>query len=328
MAVIPISTRAEPHPHLRALNILRDLPAVADLIELCFASTMDSEGQRYVQDMRRAGRDESFLHWATKMAESTSLPMTGYIWEENGKVLGNASLVPFRHNGQKLYLIANVATHPDSRRRGIARMLTERAMQHAQEHKAATWLHVRNDNPGAVQLYTDLGFQERARRTSWQARGDYSIPPLQSDISISGRADRDWPLQQEWLGRIYPDTLSWYRQWNFSPLQPGLWNWLYLLFVDINIRQWAASRGDRLEATLAWIPSGREPDALWLAAGSGSRPEALTSLLVHARRNLTGHPHLLLDYPTSEADDAIRAAGFYPLRTLIWMEYTGATSQT
>jgi ribosomal protein S18 acetylase RimI-like enzyme len=328
MASIPLTARAEAHPHLRALNILRDLPAVADLIELCFVNNMDSEGRRYVQDMRRAGRDESFLHWATKMAESASLPMTGYIWEENGRVLGNASLAPFRHNGQRLYLIANVATHPDARRRGIARTLTERAMRHAQEQKAAVWLHVRDDNPGAVQLYRDLGFQERARRTSWQARSDHSLPPPQTDISISGRADRDWPHQQEWLRRLYPDSLSWYRQWNFSALRPGLWNWFYMLFVDINLRQWTASRGDQLQAALAWMPSGRESDALWLAAGSGARPEALTSLLIHARRNLTGHPQLLLDYPTGEADDAIRAAGFSPLRTLIWMEYTGATSRT
>ena len=133
MASIPLTARAEAHPHLRALNILRDLPAVADLIELCFSNTMDSEGQRYVQDMRRAGRDDSFLRWATKMTETTSLPLTGYIWEENGKIVGNASLVPFRRKNERIYLIANVATHPDFRRRGIARALTERAYAEARK---------------------------------------------------------------------------------------------------------------------------------------------------------------------------------------------------
>ena len=38
---------------MRAMNMFRDLPAVADLIELCFASTMDNDGQRYIADMRR-----------------------------------------------------------------------------------------------------------------------------------------------------------------------------------------------------------------------------------------------------------------------------------
>src|SRR5687768_16478612 len=131
MSAIPLTARAEAHPHLRPLNMLRDLPAVADLIELCFATTMDSEGQRYVQDMRRAGSDASFMRWATRMAETTSLPLTGYVWEEAGRIVGNSSLVPFRHKQQRMYLIANVGVHPDFRRRGIARALTERALQHA-----------------------------------------------------------------------------------------------------------------------------------------------------------------------------------------------------
>jgi ribosomal protein S18 acetylase RimI-like enzyme len=170
MASFTISARAEQHTNLRPLSVLRDLPAVADLIEMCFSSTMDNDGKRYLQDMRRAGSDNSFLKWANRAAESTSLPLTGYIWEENGKIVGNASLVPFRHNSQRIYLIANVAVHPDHRRRGIARALTERALQHAREKKVNNiWLHVRDDNPGAIHLYQKLGFIERARRTSWRA---------------------------------------------------------------------------------------------------------------------------------------------------------------
>ena len=46
--------KIEEHPHVRALNVLRDLSTVADLIELCFAPTMDNDGQRYLSDMRRA----------------------------------------------------------------------------------------------------------------------------------------------------------------------------------------------------------------------------------------------------------------------------------
>ena len=169
---------------------------------------------------------------------------------------------------------------------------------------------------------------ERARRTSWQARGDQAATSPQSDTTITTRTARDWPQQQDWLRRLYPDTLAWYHPWNFSALQPGLWNWLYLAFVDMNVRQWSAltGAGQHLEAALAWIPSGRGSNSLWLAAGSGSRPDAVTSLLIHARRILFTHPRLTLDYPSSEAGEAIRAAGFTATRTLIWMEHTSATS--
>ena len=323
MASFTISARAEQHPNLRPLSILRDLPAVADLIEMCFSNTMDNDGKRYVQDMRRAGKDNSFLQWANRAAESTSLPLTGYIWEENGKIIGNASLVPFRNNKQRVYLIANVAVHPDHRRKGIARALTERAMQHAHEKKIKDiWLHVRDDNPGAIQLYTKLGFVERARRTSWQAVTDSHAPTLQTDIVLTNRHPRDWQTQLNWLARLYPDLLAWHRNWTFASLRPGFFNWLYLLFIDMNIRQWTAVRNNYMEASLSWIPDGRG-ESLFPAISDRSDPDALTALLLQARRDLSPYyPKVAMEFPSSEFDGAILAAGFKSIRTLIWMQAT------
>jgi len=323
MASISIPSRTEVHPNLRPLSILRDLPAVADLIELCFSNTMDSEGKRYLQDMRRAGSDNSFLQWANRTANSTSLPLSGYVWEENGKIMGNASLVPFRHQKERIYLIANIAVHPDFRRRGIARALTERTMRHAREKKVNNiWLHVREDNPGAIDLYTRLGFIERARRTSWQAATDPHGPILQTDLTLTNRNSGDWPMQLGWLSRLYPDLLAWHRNWNFNALRPGLWNWLYLLFVDINVRQWAAVRNNKMEAALAWIPDGRG-ESLFVATSERSDPAAVTALLLQARRDLArSHPSIGLEFPPSEFDGAILAAGFKSVRTLIWMQAT------
>jgi ribosomal protein S18 acetylase RimI-like enzyme len=323
MASFTISARAEQPANLRPLSILRDLPAVADLIELCFSSTMDNDGKRYVQDMRRAGNDNSFLKWANRAADSTSLPLTGYIWEENGKIIGNASLVPFRNNKQRVYLIANVAVHPEHRRKGIARILTERAMQHAHEKKINNiWLHVRDDNPGAIDLYTQLGFVERARRTSWQAVTDSHAPILKTDIAITNRHPRDWQTQLNWLSRLYPDLLAWHRNLTFASLRPGLFNWLYLLFIDMNIRQWTAVRKDQMEAALAWIPDGRG-ESLFPAISDRSDPVALTALLLQARRDMSPYyPKVAMEFPSTEFDGAILAAGFKPIRTLIWMQAT------
>ena len=323
MSSIILSARATPHPNLRPLSILRDLPAVADLIEICFSSTMDNDGKRYVQDMRRAGKDNSFIQWANRAAESTSLPLSGYVWEENGKIVGNASLIPFRHKKEHIYLIANIATHPDHRRKGIARALTERAMQHAHEKNVNNiWLHVREDNPGAIELYTKLGFVERARRTSWQASTDFFAPTLKTDITITGRNPNDWQTQLNWLSRLYPDLLSWHRNWSFISLRPGLWNWLYLLFWDMNIKQWTAHKNNEMQAALAWIPYGRG-ESLFAATGERSDPDALTALLLQARRELSrAYPTLALEFPAGEFDNAIQAAGFKSLRTLIWMQAT------
>lgn len=322
---IPVKTK-EPHPHMRAMNMFRDLPAVADLIELCFASTLDNDGQRYIADMRRASRDDGFLKWASHMTESASLPLTGFVWEEDGRIVGNASLIPFRERGRRIYLVANIATHPSHRRRGIARLLTRRAMQYGWDKKAsALWLHVRDDNPGAIHLYEELGFREIARRTTWIAKPDPQLSKPVSDIRIVPRQPRFWFQQQDWLRRLHPDVLGWYGSLNINSLRPGLMNWLYLLFVDVNIRQWAAVRGDQLLATLSWAPRGGRTESLVAATGKGSDPEALTRLLIHARRALTGQSRLSLEYPAGEMTEAFLAAGFSERRTLLWMRAEPAT---
>src|SRR5512147_2160911 len=193
MSSITIPVKANDHPNLRPLNVLRDLSAVADLIELCFSPTMDNEGQRYLSDMRRASRDDSFLRWASRMTETASLPLMGYVWEQDGRIVGNASLIPFRDKGKRIFLVANVATHPDYRRRGIGRALTERVMRQARDKRAsAIWLHVRDDNHGAIKLYQELGFQKMAHRITWYAPPDTRLSYPNTDIKIVQRQPRFW----------------------------------------------------------------------------------------------------------------------------------------
>ena len=328
MSSLSIPAQAAESGPARPLNILRDLPEVADLIELCFSPTLDNDGQTYVQQMRRASRDENFLRWASQTVESASLPLTGFVWEQNGRIVGNASIIPFRHQGARTALIANVATHPDFRRRGIARALTERAMDQARKRGfRELWLHVRDDNAEAVRLYDCLGFVARARRTTYQARPDPLLTRTGEGIKVTVREPRFWPQQLEWLRRTYPDDLAWYARWNWRTLAPGIWNWLYLAFIDLNFRQWAAVKDGELLAALTWMPSaGRASDVLLAAARPGDGAAGLRSLLEAARRELDVRRSLVLEYPAGEALQAIEASGFRILRTLIWMYAPGSNA--
>ncbi len=324
MASIPLPARSEAHPHLRALNPLRDLPQVADLIEICFRQHMDRDSQEYVREMRRANAEDPWARWAHNAWEGASMPLNGFVWEENGKIVGNTSLMGFRHQRKKITMIANVAVHPDYRHRGIARATLERAMSHARDHSAhELWLNVRDDNPDALDLYNDVGFREFTRRTQWTL-SDGFIPPESDAFQVSARQARHWPMHREWLALCHPEDISWYRSWNFNGLAPGIWNWLYLLFVDFNLRQWIALKDDTLQAVLSWTPSGARHEPLWLALGPESASEAVTRLLVHARREL-GRRQFVLEHPAGRVDESIRAAGFVPQRTLVWMRADGAT---
>jgi GNAT superfamily N-acetyltransferase len=320
MAAITTSILAKT-PQLRPLNILRDLPGVADLVEKCFFDTIDSEGRRYLQQMRRAGQDNTFMRWASNAVESVSMPLSGYVWEENGEIIGNVSLIPYRHKRKKIYLIANVAVRPDFRRRGIGRALTVTAMDHAsQRHANSTWLHVRADNPGAIALYTSLGFQELARRTMWQAKPDRNVSIEGITIKIVRRTSRDWPLQESWLTRLYPDLMTWYQAMPWHSLRPGLGPMIYRFVMDYDVRHWMARTDSALAAILSWQAMPDKNDRLWAAVPSEGSEQALTGLLINARRSLPWRQTLTLDYPAGEYSASIEAAGFHPQRTLLWMK--------
>ena len=327
MTSVPLPARSHTSEHVRPLNVLRDLPRVADLIELCFANSMDSEGKSYVRQMRRASRDVSFMRWASNAIESASMPLSGFVWEQDGRIIGNASLVPFRHKGKRIYLIANVATHPEPRRQGIARILTERAMHHARQRGGdELWLHVRADNPGAVQMYSELGFVERARHTTWRVNKEADLTTTdpsrsnqaQSLPTVTQRYARFWPQQLTWLNRLHPEELSWYRSTNWNRLKPGLRNWLYRIFIEFDLRQWAVQKDGRLQGVLIWMPATRN-SPLWLACPQNADTESITFLLRKAQRDLGFRQRLSLEHPAGLQELAIREAGFSIVRTLIWM---------
>jgi GNAT superfamily N-acetyltransferase len=315
---VPILTQ---HPQLRPLNIVRDLPRVADLVEKCFADTMDSEGRNYIQQMRRAGQDNSFLRWASSAVETVSMPLSGYVWEECGEIIGNVSLIPYYHSRKKYFLIANVAVRNDVRRRGIGRSLTIAAMQHASlRHAFETWLQVRSDNPGAIDLYRSLGFIELARRTTWYATPDMDASAASSAITITSRTARDWPVQREWLHHLYPDLMSWYQPMPWLSLRPGFGSMLYRSLTDLNIRHWVARTGSDCAAALSWQAVSSKNDLLWAAVPPDGAEAALTSLLLHARRELKWRQKLALDFPSGQYENSIKGSGFQPYRTLLWMK--------
>ena len=348
MASISVAVNAAKGGKLRPLNVLRDLPQVADLIELCFRSTMDDEGQSYLQQMRRASHDRDFLSWAGRLMDSASMPLAGYVWEEDGRIVGNVSLVLQTYRGRKVAMIANVATDPGFRRAGIGRALTEQAMEGGEQKGAGElWLQVRDDNPTAIRLYSELGFVERARRTTYRSKPFYSSPsflgPAASGkpesspdtpprpgagIRVMRRAEaRHWPLRQAWLERTHPEDLSWYAHWNWKALGPGLGNYLSRLLMDSAVQQWSAVQEGQLKAAVAWIPSMRMPNSLWIAAPHDADDTAPRLALTAARRDLAHQGKLTVEHPAGELTGAIQEAGFESTRTLLWMRASATSMQ-
>ena len=313
--------------HLRAFDVRHDLDAVADLVEVCFADTLDADGRRYIQQMRSAARSPSYLLWAAAVAERVSLPLTGFVWEEKGHLVGNLSLIPFTTPGRRLYLIANVAVDPVYRRHGIARELTTRALDYVQQRGArAVWLHVREENLAALELYRSLGFVEQTRRTTWES--ERRLPstliwedhPELADVSIVPRRSHHWLLQRKWHKRTYPPEIAWHMTFKLAALRPGILGGLYRLFTGVQVRQWAALKNGQLLGVLAWHPLYSRSDHLWLAAAPEYEEIAIRGLLLHLQRNLASRRELSVEYPARHGSQAFAGAGFTVHQTLIWMK--------
>ncbi len=323
MAVLDTIANLTPYPQLRPLDIRKDLTRVADLIELCFASTMDEDGKEYLRQMRQAARDAHFLGWAPEAAERVAMPLSGFVWEEEGRLVGNLSLIPMSRQGRRVYLIANVAVHPDFRRRGIGRVLTQTALTHLERKQVGSaWLQVREDNPAAHRLYLSLGFIERARRSAWEAyphaRG--LAAQRQSDIQITTRQPRDWPYQKAWLAINYPPEVDWNLNFRLSEFKPGFWL-DFIHFLDGNSpKHWASRRSGQLTAVATWQPTRTFADNLWLAAPYSTDSDSLYQLLSRVLSELPDRRAVSVNYPSGSAEDAFIASGFVNQQTLVWME--------
>jgi len=212
--------------HIRPLNTRTDLLDIANLIELCFADHMDNEGWEYVCYLRRLASRQSSLGMIGTAEFPTS--MDGFVWVENNRLVGNLSMIPFSTRLQKRVLVANVAVHPDFRRRGIGKELTQTAINDAIQHGfQSIWLHVRDDNPTAYHLYAELGFHERVRRTTWQMNPGKVVPEhLEEDHRLQNRTSRDWDLQRQWLRELYPSEVIWNLPLPEEQMAPGFWNGL------------------------------------------------------------------------------------------------------
>ncbi len=318
MSAQALAIRKQASVNLRPFDMRRDLLSVAGLVELCFAESLDADGRLYIRQMRQAARSGSLMSLA-----STDVQLGGMVWEEGGKVIGNLSLIPQYFQNRRMYLIANVAVHPDYRRRGIGRALTQAALEEIDRRgRMETWLQVDEDNPAAVNLYRGMGFMERVRRTSWRLEptGESEVRHF-AGITVCGRRAADWSRQKDWLEGIYPEELRWHLPLDFGLLQPGLMGALQRSLSDRQAEQWSAEWDGELLGVLTWQSSSLEADRLWLAAAADREGEAIPALINHMQSQVRAGRKLALNYPARRATAALTEAGFSAARTLIWMQF-------
>ncbi len=311
-------------PQIRPLRSRSDLAAVADLVELCFADSMDEDGREYLRQMRRIANNGFEYAPGLNPFDRGKMPIRGYLWEEDGLVIGNLTIISFLQGEYRTYLIANVAVHPDYRRRGIARKLTLAGLEHARAHGAPTaWLHVREDNFGAIDLYRSLGFMERARRATWQSEPGASRrrESMPDGIHIRPPLRRDWPSISNWLDLNYPPEVTWNFKFEKDNYKSGLLLEFWRFLKGDRMAHMSAHKNGRVIGSLIWEPTNLHADTLWIASPPQLEDEAIAVLLTSGKAWLPSIRPLAINYPAGRGDGAFESCDFSLQNTLIWMEH-------
>lgn len=302
-----LARESSPSTGLRPIDSRRDMSQVADLIEIAFGGNLDPTGKRMVHEMRVLGR----MGWIGWLASQMLLPRAarpkGYVWLEGQRLVGNASLLPVKNHPQR-WVMANVAVHPDYRRRGIARAMVNACLGMAKDGGARTLvLQVERENQAAQVLYASMGFRPLKTRANWMRPSGLSLPPGQRVNAIRPRQRDQW-RDQLWLARqTYPEGVVWP-----YPLTSDLFrartesqHWLYWS-GQTPLGSLTASRGSTHRLVLIVHPA--------------AQGQIETDLLRHGIEQMeSGKAVVLLDYPVDVIDEGLASLGFRSERALTWM---------
>jgi ribosomal protein S18 acetylase RimI-like enzyme len=320
----------QPSDGPRPVNLRTDLAQLADLIEIAFASSMDNSGRAAVQEMRtlsHMGMGLSILSGLNTLAQGMG---TGHVWYSSGRLVGNVSVYPSQD--PRVWVIVNVAVHPDFQRRGIAFQLMQATMDMiAQRGARAAILQVDADNPVARRLYSRLGFIDERGWTTWRRGGSYSPPPRfesEPHIHITHPRADEWQAEYALAEYVRPAEmggLGWLKPLEKGQFKHSFWR---------QLRDWLNFRSK--ERLIIRSPDEQELLALmWIESGLASMATELTLLvhpdyeglydeaLINTAVRRFGTSPIMVEHPTDRTatNGILRHYHFMPRREVVHMRW-------
>jgi ribosomal protein S18 acetylase RimI-like enzyme len=207
----------------RPLDAGRDLAQVADLIDAAFAADIDEEGQKVLREMRSMSHAGPVLWLLDRTSDEFTDSLGGYVWIEEGRVVGNVSLSRLSPGGNR-WQISSVAVAAPYRGRGIARQLMGLALEYVGKHGGG-WvlLQAREDNPTALALYQSLGFEAMGGETEMTGE-TLAVRDMETRQEVLRPAGFTWRGIQahEWAKEyaLARDSLAPLMQWE-RPVRPA-----------------------------------------------------------------------------------------------------------
>jgi len=243
---------------IRSLDIRKDLDVLAELVAIAFADDATTLGNDFHAEIRMIKKVVPILMILQRLSESFRHTFDGFVAEDQAKFI--ALVVTGRVRGKsKRWEIGNVATHPDYRRRGLARQLVDRAIEHAKEHGAEMCLlEVRAENTPAYNLYRSQGFEHYDSTTMMKLEKLPSVEFLPVDgYTIRQMKYGEWKPRYELARLEVPQEVQ-----NFIPVSEvdfqvsaleKLFEPIARITQKIDLYRWAFEKDGQLVGTLSLV---------------------------------------------------------------------------
>jgi ribosomal protein S18 acetylase RimI-like enzyme len=329
-ATVTAQDRAE---HLRKMK-LSEFDRVTALVETAFAEDQAREGRNFRDEMRGIRKMLPVFRVLFAVVPSMENHFYTLVWDVDGQFAAMVTLMRQGSNRQRWY-IANVATHPDYRGRGLARTLVSAALDRIRTQGGQyALLHVRADNDPAYRLYRTLGFLHLETSTTLKGVAQpIGMPALPDGYALRPLPTTDWQtrltvaqqLASPETRSVCPPTAEQIRQsWFVRQVQA-----LLDRFQRVKMQGWAVVAGDQPTGLVMCRAqtSGSSPHQIGieiapdnLSAGPGIIAQAINYCV--EQRSGAPHgsaPHPVLINLNGEPPDPIawlRDHGFTPIETV------------
>jgi|YNPBryantNP2012_1023418.scaffolds.fasta_scaffold03437_4 ribosomal protein S18 acetylase RimI-like enzyme len=305
---------------VRPFDPVSDSRAVIELIALAFGDRLGPDGEIALGEMRRAARLASWLGWFYWPVWEDTGFAPGFVWVEEGRVLGNVSLRRAAEWGG--FIIGNLAVHPDWRRKGIASALMEKALETISA-QGGRWigLEVRHDNRAALSLYERLGFVEVGRtlhmlRPAGLRYEDKGCRELPASFVMRRGQKGDRPALLDLLHTVIPTPQRALLELRDEQYRPGVSTGTDCWWIVENERELCG-------AVRAYHERGRRPDRLEILVAPGDHEDIEAALVQQGMASLRSvHKKMVesvLPNPSASLVGALEGCGFQRLRVLIQM---------
>ncbi len=316
---------------------MKDLRGVADLIEKAFANELDRSGHSALRELRWLSRLRPLLWWMVYSNADHSDFLSGFVWEEDGKIVGNIT-VNRTAPGSRRWLISNLAVDDAYQGRQIARSLMYAGLELVEEYGGtSTSLQVRADNIPARHLYDTLNFKEISG-TSYLRIGrvprivsTLGLTHLPPELIMRPRHSGSQDTRQAYNLAVATTPLTAQKEWplrqsNFRLGHQASINSFFRRFVGSGpLAHWVVDDGTRFVGLVNIHPGTfGKAHRISLMVHPDWRDYLERTLISRACRYLYPWRNngILVQHPAShpEAVESFKYFGFRETQTLLWMK--------